>query len=220
MKNSILIKILLCLCCVFFIGIACTSSISREKKPSKDTSKQDSIALWIKASKNKKVQEQHQYYLEELQDIEKEIRDVSHQLNTYTTNTDINFSNLIAQLLQDKSILGNFKYELTLSEQISWKTVNELVKVNLYRIIQESLQNIIKHANASQVLLAFSKEQEHLVVELTDNGIGFNSNKTTKGIGLKNAHSRIQKLNGKFHLSSVKNQGTSIHIQLPITITI
>jgi len=63
-------------------------------------------------------------------------------------------------------------------------------------------------------------EQEHLVVELTDNGIGFNSNKTTKGIGLKNAHSRIQKLNGKFHLSSVKNQGTSIHIQLPITITI
>ena len=55
MKNSILIKILLCLCCVFFIGIACTSSISKEKKPSKDTSKQDSIALWIKASKNKKL---------------------------------------------------------------------------------------------------------------------------------------------------------------------
>ena len=175
---------------------------------------------FLEITKNKKVQEQHQYYLEELQDIEKEIRDVSHQLNTDTTNTDINFTNLIAQLLQDKSILGNFKYKLTLSEQISWKTVNELVKVNLYRIIQESLQNIIKHANASQVLLAFSKEQEHLVVELTDNGIGFNSNKTTKGIGLKNAHSRIQKLNGKFHLSSVKNQGTSIHIQLPITITI
>ena len=219
MKNSILIKILLCLCCVFFIGIACTSSISREKKPSKDTSKQDSIALWIKASKNKKVQEQHQYYLDELQDIEKEIRDVSHQLNTDTTNTDINFSNLIAQLLQDKSILGNFKYELTLSEQISWKTVNELVKVNLYRIIQESLNNIVKHANAKATFVNIETVKKQILVEIKDNGNGFDFSKNTKHsahFGMKTLKERAKIIKSRLDIVSQHNQGTVIKLVIPI----
>ncbi|PKH52486.1 hypothetical protein CXF68_18080 [Tenacibaculum sp. Bg11-29] len=161
------------------------------------------------------VLEKHQSLLNELQDIEKEIRDVSHKLNDNFNSDTVNFTFIITQLLKDKSELGGFTYDFNIDNEISWKTTNEVTKANIYRIIQEALQNILKHAKAEKVTLAFSKDDQHIIIELKDNGVGFNSKKGKKGIGIKNIRSRVKKLNGSVEFLSELSKGTSLIIKIP-----
>lgn len=162
------------------------------------------------------VLEKHQSFLNELQDIEKEIRDVSHKLNENFDSATVNFTSIIEQLLKDKSELGGFTYQFNIDDTISWKTISEITKANIYRIIQEALQNILKHAKAEKVTLAFSKENQYLIINLKDNGIGFNVKKGKKGIGLKNIKSRVQKLKGSIDFLSEIDKGTLLVIKIPL----
>ncbi|RBW56670.1 hypothetical protein DS884_14530 [Tenacibaculum sp. E3R01] len=159
--------------------------------------------------------EKHQSLLNELQDIEKEIRDVSHKLSDNFSNSDINFTSIIKQLLEDKGVIGNFTHNITFSPDIVWKDINEITKANIYRIIQEALQNIIKHAKAKNVILDFSLKNQDLVIKIQDNGVGFNSKKGKKGIGLKNIKTRIEKLKGSIEIKSEINVGTTLLINTP-----
>ncbi|WP_143592070.1 tetratricopeptide repeat-containing sensor histidine kinase [Tenacibaculum holothuriorum] len=162
------------------------------------------------------TQVKHQSFLDELQDIEKEIRDVSHKLSDNFDSSNVNFTNIIEQLLKDKSALGNFKYQFNFDENIVWKNITEITKVNLYRIIQEALQNIIKHAKAKNVILGASIKKNVLQITLQDDGIGFNTEKKKKGIGIKNINSRVVKIGGTIDLLSEENKGTTLVIKIPL----
>ncbi len=167
---------------------------------------------------NTETQDSHQKFLDDLQDIEKEIRDVSHKLSDNFDDTTINFVSIIQQLLQDKSVIGKFSPHFSADKTISWKTINEVTKANVYRIIQEALQNIIKHAKADNVYIHFSVENNILIVEIKDDGVGFDTKKNKKGIGIKNINSRIKKLNGILHFQSKINKGTVLLIKIPYTL--
>ncbi|WP_272148812.1 tetratricopeptide repeat-containing sensor histidine kinase [Tenacibaculum aiptasiae] len=159
--------------------------------------------------------EKHQSLLNELQEIEKEIREVSHRLSDNFDSSNINFTSIIEQLLKDKSIIGNFNYKFSFDENIAWKDINEVTKANVYRIIQEALQNIIKHAKAKNVTLVFSNENQNLIINLKDDGVGFNPKKGKKGIGMKNIKSRVEKLNGTVQFLSEVDKGTALLITTP-----
>ncbi|MGG8494853.1 tetratricopeptide repeat-containing sensor histidine kinase [Tenacibaculum sp. TC6] len=160
--------------------------------------------------------EKHQELLNELQDIEKEIRDVSHKLSDNFNSSNINFTSIIKQLLEDKGLIGKFTHSIHFSPEISWKELNEITKANIYRIIQEALQNIIKHAKATHVSLDFSlKNTDQLIIKIQDNGVGFDVKKGKKGIGIKNIKSRIEKLKGSLNIESEINIGTTLHINTP-----
>ncbi|WP_144962826.1 tetratricopeptide repeat-containing sensor histidine kinase [Gillisia sp. Hel_I_86] len=158
----------------------------------------------------------HESFLEELQGIEAEIREVSHRLNTDFNSSEIDFSSILGQLLENKSRLGNFTYQLDIDENIGWSGINEIIKVNLYRILQEALQNVVKYSRAQNVSLSFSFQKNNLTVKLNDNGAGFNIKKQRKGIGIKNMKSRIEKLNGRFNVQSEIDKGTTVHFTIPI----
>ncbi|WP_408040165.1 tetratricopeptide repeat-containing sensor histidine kinase [Tenacibaculum amylolyticum] len=161
------------------------------------------------------TQEQHQTFLDELQTIEKEIREVSHRLSENFDDATVNFSTIIEQLLKDKSVIGNFTYTFTPDPTILWKSINEVIKANVYRIIQEALQNIIKHANAKSVILDFSLHQEQVIIKIQDDGVGFDAKKGKKGIGIKNIKTRVEKLSGSVDFISVINKGTTLLIYIP-----
>lgn len=167
---------------------------------------------------DEETQQQQQAFLEELQDIEKEIREVSHKLNTNFDSSDISFTNIINQLLESKSQVGDFKFQLNIDKNISWKSTDEIIKVNVYRIIQEALQNTIKHAKASFVTLDFSSNNEHLIIKIKDDGVGFDVKKSKKGIGIKNITTRVQKLNGTLEIISASGEGSQLNINVPIDI--
>lgn len=171
---------------------------------------------FININSEKKNKEQYQLLLDQLQKVEKEIRDVSHELSDNFDNSDVNFKFIIKKLIKNQSEIGNFKYNIVFDENINWYDIDGFVKVNLYRILQESIQNIIKYAKSSLVSVHFSLKNNNLVLSLSDNGIGFDVQKKRNGIGIKNIKSRVKKLNGICIISSSLNKGTEINIQLPI----
>lgn len=170
---------------------------------------------FLDIAKDEKTQTQHQSFLEELQEIEKEIREVSHRLHSSLESSTVSFASLIEQLLKHKSQLGGFAYEQNIDAQIDWKSLDQIVKVNIYRIIQESLQNIVKHAFAKNVWLNVTLKDQILVINIKDNGKGF-TRKQSRGIGIQNIKSRVKKLKGSIVYSSEVGKGTSIQIKIPI----
>lgn len=88
----------------------------------------------------------------------------------------------------------------------------------IYRIIQELVNNAIKHANASEIIIQISEYQKMLNLIVEDNGQGFDIKKleTNKSAGFHNIESRIQFLKGTMNLHSEVNIGTSIELQIPI----
>ncbi len=88
----------------------------------------------------------------------------------------------------------------------------------LYRVIQELVSNIIKHAKASQLTLQIIKHDKELSIVMEDNGIGFDVSKINMfdGIGLKNIISRVEFINGNIHFDSTQGKGTTVTIEVPL----
>lgn len=84
----------------------------------------------------------------------------------------------------------------------------------VYRIVQELVHNIVKHAHATQVLIALVHQDELLRLTVEDNGNGFDPKKTTKGLGLKSIKSRVKDIDGNITFSSQKDEGTSVEIEV------
>jgi signal transduction histidine kinase len=96
--------------------------------------------------------------------------------------------------------------------------LNETTEMILFRVLQEIVNNIIKHAKASEVSIQFIKHDNELCLLIEDNGVGFDTTQITnfKGIGIKNIQSRINYLNGKVYFDSSVNNGTTVNIEIPI----
>ncbi len=153
----------------------------------------------------------------ELQKIEKEIRNISHALKNELLISQSSFMAIVDELIKSHSNMAHFKDQLTSDKNINWKNINDNLNINLYRIIQEALQNITKHAKATEVKINFSLNNNKLILTIQDNGVGFNVKKAKNGIGLKNIRSRVQKLNGKLTISSIISKGTTKIISIAIT---
>lgn len=96
-------------------------------------------------------------------------------------------------------------------------TLETYVQHALYRTIQEVINNIIKHARASEINIEILQSRDDITVMVEDNGIGFDLHASKqKGFGLQSAVTRIEGLNGRFHIDSVKNRGTIVLIILPL----
>jgi signal transduction histidine kinase len=90
------------------------------------------------------------------------------------------------------------------------------IKINLFRVLQESLQNTNKYANANLINVKFKQDSDNLFLEISDDGIGFNNHKGEKGIGLQNMISRMNECNGTFEIKSKIGEGTTIMVSVPI----
>jgi signal transduction histidine kinase len=88
----------------------------------------------------------------------------------------------------------------------------------LFRIIQELLNNIIKHSQATEAIIQFIRENERLSVVVEDNGQGFNTTEADeqKSAGIAIIQSRVNYLNGKMSIDSQKNVGTTIMMDFVI----
>lgn len=90
-----------------------------------------------------------------------------------------------------------------------------LKEIQLYRIVQEALQNVLKHASAKNLFIQLNKHKEHLVLMIEDDGQGIVYS-TKEGIGLKNIKQRVQLLKGIFTIDSAPDRGTILNIQIPV----
>ncbi|MGZ3884585.1 MAG: sensor histidine kinase, partial [Bacteroidia bacterium] len=90
----------------------------------------------------------------------------------------------------------------------------------MFRVLQEIISNIVKHAKASEVTIQLIRHENELSLLVEDNGIGFNVkdklNDEGGGIGLKNIQSRVQFLNGQIFYDSYEGKGTTVSIEVPL----
>jgi signal transduction histidine kinase/Flp pilus assembly protein TadD len=155
-------------------------------------------------------------YLSELKNIEQDIREISHDLNREKSELINNFVAIVDNLFEEQRKTFQSKLVSTIDSNIKWEFVVNSVKIHLYRIIQESLQNINKYANASSITIELRKQENDLLLVISDNGVGFNSNLKRKGIGIQNMLSRTKECEGIFNIKSKKGEGTVITVTVPI----
>jgi len=153
--------------------------------------------------------------LKKLQGLEEEIRTISHELNRASQEKINNFIVSIEELVQTIRDSSRMKCQFKYDDSIDWDQLNADIKINIYRIIQESLQNCIKHAKATVVDIILEYTGKQLNIIIADNGTGFNTKKGKKGIGLKNMNSRLEKLNGTYDIRSQIGQGTKVIASIP-----
>jgi len=98
--------------------------------------------------------------------------------------------------------------------------VSENMKLMLFRIIQEQINNIIRHSHASEINIRLQSDAESVILTIEDNGTGFDPVKARKGMGLNNIASRAALLGGKADIIAAPGQGCKITIELPQTSTL
>jgi signal transduction histidine kinase len=155
-------------------------------------------------------------YLAELKNIEQDIREISHNLNREKSELINNFVAIVTNLFDEQKRTFPTKFLAHIDPAIKWDYIDNIVKINLYRILQESLQNCNKYANATKIKVEFRKQSDNIVLKVSDDGIGFNVNRAKKGIGLHNIKSRTIECEGTLEIKSKKGEGTSITIVIPI----
>lgn len=153
--------------------------------------------------------------IEGIQGVEKEIRNISHDLNKDILMKSVSFVNVITTYMEEQYEATQIKNFLEFDSKINWDRFPGIVKIHLYRIVQESMQNIAKHAHASSIILSFLSVEGGVRVEIFDDGVGFLLNKKKKGIGLQNIYSRTASCNGTVLIESKKGIGTTIKVVVP-----
>lgn len=155
-------------------------------------------------------------YLAELKHIEEDIREISHDLNREKSELINNFVAILNKLFENQQNTYNSKLITSFDSHIKWELVENMVKINLYRIIQEALQNCNKYAKASTIEVEFKSEINHLILSISDDGVGFNTKRTKNGIGLHNIQYRAAECKGTVTIKSAKGEGTILIIKVPI----
>ncbi len=156
-------------------------------------------------------------YLNELKNIEQDIREISHDLNREKYALINNFVAIVTNLIEEQKNAFSAQVNFTLDEKIKWDRVANTIKINLYRMLQEALQNCNKYANATKIDVQFEASDTTIQLTVTDNGTGFDAKSKKKGIGLQNMVSRTNECKGTLEVKSAKGQGTTIKILIPLT---
>jgi PAS domain S-box-containing protein len=141
-----------------------------------------------------------------------EIRDLSHALSSPTLGTK-SLVDSICSLLDHISTCTGLDIKFCHHDY-----TRELAKEHslaIYRIVQEQLNNIVKHSSASFVSVVLKEDETGTILEIKDDGIGFDPAKKHKGIGLNNISSRVKAFNGHMSIHSSPGNGCRLSIRVP-----
>ena len=157
-------------------------------------------------------------YVDLLQEIEKEIRDISHDLHSDIFNGTFNFNSLLNNLINEQNELKVTHFSIKIDSTLAWENITGLVKITIYRIIQEAIQNVIKYAEAKECRIEITNiDNKELQLTIEDNGVGFDiTKKDITGIGLKNMNDRANTLSSKLKVTSDLGKGTKIEVAFKI----
>lgn len=156
--------------------------------------------------------DQKEKLVKELEKTENEIRRVSHDLTQNLLFEDKSLPEIIANLVESQQNQYHTKFDLSVDKYIDWSSVSSDNKIQIYRIIQEAIQNANKYSKAERCLIMLLKTDDKITIRIWDNGIGFNAEKVKYGIGLKNIKDRTKSLNGEFKITSKTGKGTTIEV--------
>ncbi|MFL5772917.1 MAG: PAS domain-containing protein [Flavisolibacter sp.] len=143
-----------------------------------------------------------------------EIRQLSRSLMDPSIG-DLGLIDTMKDLVESINMTRKLHVNLSVERKIEM-LLDKNQKLTIFRIIQEALNNAIKHAKAETVSIVFRSFETSLEVMIEDNGIGFHPSQVKKGAGLKNIQNRIYLINGSHTIQSEPDKGCKITIKFPI----
>jgi signal transduction histidine kinase len=147
-----------------------------------------------------------------------EIRDLSRSLVLPETGKESIIDN-IATLVNNLHRSSGLSINTQIDAEIL-KSLEKKKQVSIYRIIEEQMQNVVKHAKASHVHINLWHDNGALRLLLFDNGRGFDTNKYSKGIGLNNISSRVASMDGELEIVSAPGEGCEMRISVPLPVVV
>ena len=143
-----------------------------------------------------------------------EIRNLSRSLVPHSID-DLGLIASIADLIDNIKILGNTDIQFEYSTDID-TLLDDPIRLTLYRIVQEQMNNIVKHAKASNVTIELINENNFVLLTITDDGNGFDQDSIKSGMGLKNMKSRAELHNGTAIINTSHKNGCKLTVQIPL----
>lgn len=134
-----------------------------------------------------------------------ESRRISHELSP-PLYEEKSLENVLQTILKNWESFYHIKTNIDVRYTI---TVDKNTKLQMVRVLQELINNIYKHAKASEIIFTLRITKKYISLILEDNGIGFNNKKVIKGIGLQNIELRANNLNAHYKFKSIEEKGTS-----------
>ena len=144
-----------------------------------------------------------------------EIRNLSHRLAPAFFD-DSSFEVAIEILINTFNVADAYEIDLQFDTDIKDDDLTLEMQLNLYRIVQEQLRNILKYSKATKITLEFFVENNMLVLRLSDNGVGFITENAKSGIGLANMKRRAELFSGKFLIKSSPGNGCVMTVSIPV----
>ena len=144
--------------------------------------------------------------------IVNEIRKLSHSLVPPSLN-DIGLAASIQDMCD--GLRGSFTIEF-IYEGFNEDVLPENMRLTIYRIIQEQINNIIRHSNASRIFISLQTIDDSILLFIEDDGRGFNVNKVKKGLGFTNMSNRAGLFGGRVKIDSSEGKGCLVEIEIPI----
>ena len=148
-----------------------------------------------------------------LKTVNQNIRKLSHTLGPVTFQGQ-SFISLVENKISEMFPRG-YKITIHCLPEDELNKIEENLKFNIYRILQNLSTNIVKHANSTEANIQVIGHEDHLNIIIEDNGIGFDKEKKISGIGLHQIKQRLLLFNGKMEIDSQKGNGTTIIINIP-----
>ncbi len=147
-------------------------------------------------------------------DSVKEVRSVSHNI---MPNALVQ-SNLYYAIKEFVEKMDSSTLKIIFHAELQTKKINKNIEIVTYRIIQECVNNVIKHARASRLDITLDIDEELMNIIIEDNGVGFDVQEAIKknGIGLQNIKTRVAFLKATIDIDSKINNGTAIVFHIPI----
>jgi len=146
-----------------------------------------------------------------------ELRDTIWAMNKQEITIE-DLQSRIANFIEKASMASNkTDFSFSISEKVDKEiTFTSIQGINIYRIIQESVNNAIKYANANSNIVSIDMESKNaMVIAIVDDGVGFDTERVTLSNGLNNIKKRAKDLNGMAQISS-NDKGTMVRVSFPV----
>lgn len=149
--------------------------------------------------------------------LEKAIEETRHAAYRITPKSISDFGLVVSikELLEDYRAVNHLDIHFNYNDD---RRMDNEIELNLFRIIQEALNNVVKHAEASKVDigLCFDDKDQSVQIKVEDDGKGFDPAQIENGLGLRTMKNRAEKLDGFFQISKIDNDGMRIQVNIPL----
>lgn len=160
-------------------------------------------------------QERFQKVKELLKETQREVRRIAHNMTPVVLNK-LGLVAALEQTCEELNATGTIVVDFYNSDKSFFKKLDKSLQINVFRMVQELLQNTLKHAEASHIDLFLQHSATHIILLYEDNGKGIGEGKQQHK-AMRSLRERIKMTNGKIRIKSIATCGTFVRIEVPIT---